>query len=77
MLCGFLQIDSLQAVDFLLVEAQDYAAAGYDYGAANQIWFAYHHADGFGAGGRMFFHVSLAVQLVARVEKFAVVAIAD
>src|SRR5580658_10222172 len=63
MLCGFLQIDSFQAFDFLLVEAQDDAAAGYDHGAANQIWFAYHYADGFGAVGRMFFHVSLAVQL--------------
>src|SRR6202789_3711179 len=68
MLCGFLQIDSLQAVDFLLVEAQDYAAAGYDYGAANQIWFAYHHADGLGAGGRMFFHFSLPGPPVAQGE---------
>src|SRR5277367_2156335 len=34
-----------QTVDFLLVEAQDNAAAGYDHGAANQIWLAYHHAD--------------------------------
>src|SRR5580658_5816699 len=76
-LCDFLQADSLQAVDFLLVEAQDYAAAGYDYWAADQVWFAYHHADRIGAGGRMFFHIFLAVQFVARIQKFLVIAAAD
>jgi hypothetical protein len=33
--CDFLHVESLQTVDFLLVEAQDYAAACYDYGAPN------------------------------------------
>src|SRR5580658_1178520 len=77
MMRGFLQVDSLQAVDFLLVEAQDDTAARYDDGAADQIWLADHHANGFGAGRRIFFHIFLAIQLVARVQEFAVVAVAD
>src|SRR5271156_4393605 len=57
-----LQVDSLQAVDFLLVEAQGDAPAGHDHGSANQIWFAYHHANGFGAGGGFFFLFFLGLQ---------------
>ena len=60
---------SLQAVNFLLIETEDDTASCDDYGPADQIWLAYHHANGFGPGRRIFLHVFPAVELIARVQK--------
>src|SRR5260370_32256598 len=60
-----------------LVKAKDHLRTANHHRSASQIWLLGHQLDGFRARRRMLLHVSRAIQLVARIQKVLVIALAD
>src|ERR1700690_352967 len=67
----------LQLRNTVLVESEDNSPAGNDHGTPNQVRLTGHQANRFFARRRMVLHTFFPVNLVARVEKILVVALAD
>src|SRR5205807_9788534 len=59
------------------LEPKNHVRAANDYWAANQIGLLGHQLDGFRAGMRMLLHIARPVELVAWIQKFFVVALAN
>src|ERR1700741_1448281 len=70
-------IDLLKLHDRFFVEAKNYASPGEDHRTANQIRLLRHHTNCFRARRRILFHVFAAVQLIPRIQKFPMIAIAN
>jgi hypothetical protein len=68
---------SLEPSDPFFIKAKDNASSGKNYGAADQVRLLRHHTNCFRTGRRMLFHVFAAVQLVPRIEKVPMIAIAN
>ena len=72
--CAIVQLQVRQA---FVVEADDDAASGDDYGTTNQAGLTGHHANGFAAGGRIFGKILFAINLATGVEEIGMVTRAD
>jgi len=68
---------SYQCAHFLLLKSQYDLAALHQDGPLDEIGVGGHQLQRFGARRRIFLHLALAIELVARVQKRAVVALAD
>jgi len=69
--------NSLEPCDPFFVEANDNASSGKDHGPANQVRLLRHHANRFRTRRRILLHIFGAVQLVPRIQKVPMIAVAN
>jgi hypothetical protein len=69
--------NSLEPCDPFFVKAKDNASSGEDHRPANQVRLLRHHANRFRARGRILLHIFGAIQLVPRIQKVPMIAVAN
>jgi len=67
----------LEPCDPFFVEANDNASSRKDHGPANQVRLLRHHANRFRTRRRILLHIFGAVQLVPRIQKVPMIAVAN